>query len=126
MNPSADQLTRKIVPFGPSAGDKQSDELDRSGEAIISLLQQAADAARANEDRAASTTLAFLASRRGVSHSAASPGWRACKRSRMACLMAGMLGCGGGPPILFFPPRCFEAARLKEGVCDHDHQGVSV
>ena len=53
MNPSADQLTRKIVPFGPSAGDKQSDELDRSGEAIISLLQQAADAARANEDRAA-------------------------------------------------------------------------
>jgi hypothetical protein len=58
MNPSADQLTRKIVPFGPSAGDKQSDELDRSGEAIISLLQQAADAARANEDRAANTTLA--------------------------------------------------------------------
>jgi len=26
------------------------------------------------------------------------------KRSRMACLTAGMLGCGGGPPILFFRP----------------------
>lgn len=53
MNPSADQPTRKIVPFSSSVGDKQSDELDRSGEAIIYLLQQAADAARANEDRAA-------------------------------------------------------------------------
>ena len=26
------------------------------------------------------------------------------KRSRMACLMAGMLGCGGGPVILSFRP----------------------
>jgi hypothetical protein len=48
------------------------------------------------------------------------------KRSRMACLMAGMLGCGGGPPLLFFPSRCFEAAGLEEGVGDHGHQGVSV
>jgi hypothetical protein len=44
----------------------------------------------------------------------------------MACLMAGMLGCGGGAPTLFFPSRCFEAAGLEEGVCDHGHQGVSV
>src|SRR6202045_433407 len=28
--------------------------------------------------------------------------------------MAGMLGCGGGPEILFFPSRCFEAAGLEE------------
>src|SRR5450631_3249624 len=48
------------------------------------------------------------------------------KRSRMACLMAGMPGCGGGPPALFFPSRCFEAAGLEEGVGDHGHQGVSV
>ena len=47
------------------------------------------------------------------------------KRSRMACLMAGMLGCGGGPR-LFFPSRCFEAAGLEEGVSDHGHQGMSV
>jgi hypothetical protein len=44
----------------------------------------------------------------------------------MACLMAGMLGCGGGPETLFFPSRCGEAARLKEGVGDHGHQGMSV
>jgi hypothetical protein len=44
----------------------------------------------------------------------------------MACLMAGMLGCGGGPAILFFPSRRFEAARLEEGVRDHRHQGVSM
>ena len=41
------------------------------------------------------------------------------KRSRMACLMAGRLGCGGGPPILFFPSRGLEAAGLEEGVSDH-------
>jgi hypothetical protein len=44
----------------------------------------------------------------------------------MACRMAGMLGCGGGPPTLFFPSRCFEAARLEKGVSDHRHQGVSM
>ena len=48
------------------------------------------------------------------------------KKSRMACLMAGMLGCGGGPETLFFPSRCGEASRLKEGVGDHRHQGMSV
>ena len=46
--------------------------------------------------------------------------------SRMACRMAGMLGCGGGPPILFFPPRGFKAAGLEEGVGDHRHQCVSM
>ena len=44
----------------------------------------------------------------------------------MACLMAGMLGCGGGPEILFFPSRCFEAAGLEEGVGDYRHQRVSM
>ena len=48
------------------------------------------------------------------------------KRSRMACLMAGRLGCGGGPPILLFPSRGLEAAGLEEGVGDHGHQGVPV
>ena len=44
----------------------------------------------------------------------------------MACRMAGMVGCGGGPPTLFFPSRCFEAAGLEEGVGNHRHQRVSV
>jgi hypothetical protein len=44
----------------------------------------------------------------------------------MACLMAGMLGWGGGPPTLFFPSRCSEAVGLEEGVSDHGHQRVSV
>ena len=47
------------------------------------------------------------------------------KRSRMACLMAGGLGCGGGPPN-FFPSRGLEAAGLEEGVSDHGHQGGPV
>ena len=41
----------------------------------------------------------------------------------MACLMAGMLGCGGGPETLFFPSRCFEAAG-REGayiLCPSDN-----
>jgi hypothetical protein len=44
----------------------------------------------------------------------------------MACLTAGMVGCGGGPGILFFPSRSLEAAGLQEGVGDHRHQRVSV
>jgi hypothetical protein len=44
----------------------------------------------------------------------------------MAYLMAGMLGCGGGPETLFFPSRCFEAAGLEEGVGDYRHQGMPV
>ncbi len=46
--------------------------------------------------------------------------------SRMACLTAGMVGCGGGPGILFFPSRGGEAAGLQEGIGDHGHQGVPV
>src|SRR3546814_17603553 len=44
------------------------------------------------------------------------------KMFKIACRIAGMLGCGGGPPTLFFPPRCFETAGLKESECDHCHQ----
>ena len=44
----------------------------------------------------------------------------------MAFLMAGMLGCGGGPATLFFPFRGVDAAGLEEGVSDHCHQGVSM
>src|SRR5512136_470580 len=40
--------------------------------------------------------------------------------------MAGMVGCGGGPPTLFFPPRLLEAAGLEEGISDHGHQSMSV
>ena len=40
--------------------------------------------------------------------------------------MAGKLGCGGGPPTLFFPSRCFEATGLEKGVGDHRHQRMSV
>lgn len=47
------------------------------------------------------------------------------KMSKIACRIAGMLGRGGGPPT-FFPSRCFETAGLKEGVCDHSHQCVSM
>ncbi len=48
------------------------------------------------------------------------------KRSRIACRTAGRLGCGGDPPIVFFPSRGLEAAGLEEGVGDHGHQGVPV
>ncbi len=40
--------------------------------------------------------------------------------------MAGMVGCGGGPPTLFFPSRCSEAVGLEEGIGNHRHQCVSV
>ncbi len=54
MNQSAaGKPNKNIVPFDSSARDREADELDRSGDAIISLLQQAAEAARANENRAA-------------------------------------------------------------------------
>ena len=46
--------------------------------------------------------------------------------SRMACLTAGMVGCGGGPATVFFPSRGFEAAGLQKGVGDHRHQSVPV
>ena len=35
--------------------------------------------------------------------------------------MAGIVGCGGGPPALLFPSRCLEAAGLEEGKGDHRH-----
>jgi len=44
--------------------------------------------------------------------------------SRMACLMAGRVGPGGGSPILFSAGR-FDATGLEEGVGDHGHQCVS-
>ena len=40
--------------------------------------------------------------------------------------MAGMLGCGGGSPSLFFSARSFETKGLKKGISDHRHQGVSM
>jgi hypothetical protein len=44
----------------------------------------------------------------------------------MAWRTAGKLGRGGGPLILFFPPRLCEATVLQEGVGDHGHQGVTM
>lgn len=44
----------------------------------------------------------------------------------IACLMAGRLGFGGGPEILFPPFGLLEAKRLEEGESDHGHQRVSV
>src|SRR6516164_11107738 len=46
--------------------------------------------------------------------------------SRMAWRTAGKVGCGGGPLIVFFPPRCFEPAMLEEGVSDHRHKRMTV
>jgi hypothetical protein len=47
--------SKNIVPFDGSTYAKEADalDLDRSGHAIVALLQEAAQAARANEDRAA-------------------------------------------------------------------------
>lgn len=44
----------------------------------------------------------------------------------MACRIAGKLGCGGGPLILFPPFGLLEALVLKEGKGDHGHQGMSM
>src|SRR5829696_6682243 len=38
----------------------------------------------------------------------------------------GRLGCGGGPLILFSPPRFCEATILEKGVGDHRHESVTV
>ena len=48
------------------------------------------------------------------------------KRFRIAFLIADMVGCGGGPSIVFFPSRCFEAAGLEECVGHHCDQGMSM
>jgi hypothetical protein len=47
-------------------------------------------------------------------------------RLRIAFRTAGKLGWGGGPSILFFPPRRCEAAMLEEAIGDHRHERVSV
>src|ERR1700731_2741870 len=44
----------------------------------------------------------------------------------MAWRTAGKVGCGGGPLILFFPLRRFEAAVLQESIGDHRHQRMTV
>jgi hypothetical protein len=44
----------------------------------------------------------------------------------MAWRIAGRVGWGGGPAILFSPSGLFKALGLEEGECDHAHQGVSV
>jgi len=44
----------------------------------------------------------------------------------MAARIAGWVGCGGGPLLLFFPLRLFEATGLEEGLGDHGHERVPV
>jgi hypothetical protein len=39
---------------------------------------------------------------------------------------AGKVGWGGGPLILLFPLRSDEATMLKEGICDHRHERMTV
>lgn len=44
---------KKVIPFAPNKQQREeADPMDRSGQAIISLLQQAADTAHNNCDRA--------------------------------------------------------------------------
>ena len=56
MSQYATENPKNIVPFDSSTRAREPDalDLDRSGQAIIALLQEAADAVRANEDRAMS------------------------------------------------------------------------
>ncbi len=42
----------------------------------------------------------------------------------IAARMAGRVGWGGGPWLLFFPLRLLEAPRLKEGISNHGHERV--
>ena len=44
----------------------------------------------------------------------------------MAWRTAGRLGWGGGPLILFFPPRLCETAMLEECVGDHGHECMTM
>lgn len=44
----------------------------------------------------------------------------------MACLIAGKLGFGGGPEILFLSFGLLAPRGLEEGERDHRHQRVSV
>ena len=53
MNERAPEAVKKIIPFAPTKGVRDdSDTMDRSGQAIVTLLQQAADTANSNCDRA--------------------------------------------------------------------------
>jgi hypothetical protein len=54
MSDRAPEAMQKIIPFAPTnkAGRDEADPMDRSGQAIVALLQQAADAANSNCDRA--------------------------------------------------------------------------
>jgi hypothetical protein len=56
----------------------------------------------------------------------ASPGWRPCEEVEDGLPDGRHARLWRGPPTLFFSSRCFEAARLEEGVGDHGHQGMSV
>jgi hypothetical protein len=53
MNAYHTEKPKNVVPFESSKGNEsETSELDRSGHAIIALLADAAEAARANEERA--------------------------------------------------------------------------
>lgn len=44
----------------------------------------------------------------------------------MAWRTAGKVGWGCGPALLFFPPCCFEAAILEQGIGDHRHERMTM
>lgn len=53
MSERAPESLKKIIPFAPTGRSRdEGDPMDRSGQAIIALLQQAADTANVNCDRA--------------------------------------------------------------------------
>jgi hypothetical protein len=53
MSERVPQPVKKIIPFAPTPKPREEgDPIDRSGQAIIALLQQAADTANLNCDRA--------------------------------------------------------------------------
>jgi hypothetical protein len=53
MSQYAPEKPKNIVPFAPGAKDQRDDnDVDRSGHAIVSLLQEAAQVASANCERA--------------------------------------------------------------------------
>ena len=53
MSERAPEAVQKIIPFAPTkAARDDADPMDRSGQAIVTLLQQAAETANSNCDRA--------------------------------------------------------------------------
>jgi|ERR1043166_3888304 exonuclease VII small subunit len=54
MSERAPEAVQKIIPFAPTnkVVRDETDPMDRSGQAIVSLLQQAADTANSNCERA--------------------------------------------------------------------------